>query len=156
MSQAYGVSCNFTTSELIWQTVRAGLGISALVLTGGTVVEERTFLSYYYNDTVMSFEDAVKQTKDGVVIDFEVTPGAKSTIVPSGYSVWRKRVEVKLRSPPEKGRANEELIEALSDIFKVPSSGIEITSGATNSRKSIKLHGVTLDAVISTLRGLLS
>lgn len=98
----------------------------------------------------------MKQTKDGVVIDFEVTPGAKSTVVPSGYSVWRKRIEVKLRAPPERGRANEELIEALSGIFQVPSSSIEITSGATNSRKSIKLHGISTETVISTLRGKLS
>ncbi|WP_424357817.1 DUF167 domain-containing protein [Methanocella sp. MCL-LM] len=104
----------------------------------------------------MSFEDAIKVTKDGVVIDFEVTPGAKSTVVPSGYSVWRKRIEVKLRAPPERGRANEELIEALSGIFNVPSSSIEITSGATNSRKSIKVYGISSDTVITALRGKLS
>ena len=103
----------------------------------------------------MSFEDAIKQTKDGVVIDFEVTPGAKVTVVPSGYSVWRKRVEVKLRAPPEKGKANEELIEALADLFGVPSASIEITSGATNSRKSIKIYGVSLATIIATLRGIL-
>ena len=101
----------------------------------------------------MSFEDAIKQTKDGVVIDFEVTPGAKVTVVPSGYSVWRKRIEVKLRAPPEKGRANEELIEALADLFNVPSTSIEITSGASNSRKSIKIHGGTPAVVIDVLRG---
>ncbi|CAJ35752.1 DUF167 domain-containing protein [Methanocella arvoryzae] len=104
----------------------------------------------------MSFEDAVKQTRDGVVIDFEVTPGAKSTVVPSGYSVWRKRIEVKLKAPPERGRANEELIEALSDLFHLPASSIEITAGATNSRKSIKVHGISTDVVIDILRGKLS
>jgi len=103
----------------------------------------------------MSFEDAIKPTKDGVVIDFEVTPGAKATVVPSGYSVWRKRIEVKLRAPPEKGRANEELIEALSGIFGVSSSNIEITSGATNSKKSIRIYGIDQAAVINLLGSLL-
>ncbi|HMK46845.1 MAG TPA: DUF167 domain-containing protein [Methanocella sp.] len=101
----------------------------------------------------MSFEDAIRSTRDGVVIDFEVTPGAKVTVVPNSYSVWRKRIEVKLRSPPEKGRANEELIETLSEIFSVPRSHIEITSGATNSRKSIRVHGIKMDTVIEVLRG---
>jgi uncharacterized protein (TIGR00251 family) len=104
----------------------------------------------------MSFEDAVKQAKDGVIIDFEVSPGAKTTVVPSGYSVWRKRIEVKLRAPPEKGRANEELIKSLSSLFNVPTSSIEITSGATDSRKSIKVRDVSPDVIISTLRGKLS
>ena len=104
----------------------------------------------------MSFEDAVRSAKDGTVIDFEVSPGSKSTNVPSGYNQWRKRIEAKLQAPPEKGRANEELIKSLSTMFNVPTSSIEITAGATDSRKSIKLLGVSRDTVISTLRGKLS
>lgn len=90
----------------------------------------------------MSFQDAIKPAKDGVIIDFEVTPGAKKTLVPSGYNEWRKRIEAKLKAPPLKGKANEELIEALSDLFNVSSSEIEIISGATDSRKSVRVQGV--------------
>lgn len=49
-----------------------------------------------------------------------------------GYKVW-------LRVPAEKGRANEKLIELLSDFFKTPQRQIEILRGETSSKKVIKI-----------------
>ncbi len=92
----------------------------------------------------MPFADAIRATKDGVVIDFEVSPGAKSAEVPGGYNTWRKRIEVKIRAPPDKGKANDELITALSALFDVPAKDIEITSGATSSRKSILIRNISV------------
>lgn len=101
---------------------------------------------------MMSFEDAIRAAGNGVVIDFDVSPGAKVTAVPSGYNEWRKRIEAKLRAPPEKGKANEELIDALSGLLGVSASSVEITSGATNSRKSIKVTGMSRDAIVNAFR----
>ncbi len=103
----------------------------------------------------MSFEDAVRAAADGVVIDFEVSPGTKEIRVPSGYNEWRKRIEAKLKAPPERGRANEELVEALAGLLNIPASGIEITSGATNSRKSVRVRGIKREDVLRTLGGAL-
>lgn len=101
----------------------------------------------------MSFEDAIKSARDGVLIDFEVTPSSKSPAVPSGYNTWRKRIEARLHAPPEKGKANEELITALSGLLNVSAGSIEITSGSTNSWKSVKVRGVTPDDVKKCFRG---
>lgn len=101
----------------------------------------------------MSLEEAIRSARDGVLIDFDVTPGAKSTTVPSGYNPWRKRIEVRLRAPPEKGKANEELIGALSSLFGVSTAVIEITAGATNSKKSVLVHGLSPEKVTEVLRG---
>ncbi len=101
----------------------------------------------------MPFTDAIHAAKEGVVIDFEVTPGAKSAEVPSGYNPWRKRIEAKIRAPPDKGKANDELINALSGIFHVPAKDVEITSGATSSRKSILVHNITASDVAKVLEG---
>jgi hypothetical protein len=101
----------------------------------------------------MSFEDAIKPVKDGVLIDFEVTPGSKSSLVPSGYNEWRKRIEARLRSQPEKGKANEELIEALSCLLDISSSDIEIISGSTNQWKSIMIRGISMNDIKKRLRG---
>ncbi len=98
----------------------------------------------------MSFEDAIRQASDGIIVDFEVSPGAKETKVPAGYNEWRKRLEVKLKAPPERGKANEELIEALSALLGVPAARIAITAGATNSKKSIKIPGVKREDAIKT------
>ena len=90
----------------------------------------------------MSFTDAIRATKDGTVIDFDVSPGAKDAEVPSGYNPWRKRIEAKIKAPPEKGKANDELISALAALFNVPAKHIAITSGATSGRKSVLIRGV--------------
>ena len=109
------------------------------------------FYAVYSN--IMSFEDALRQAAGGTIIDLEVTPGARETKVPSGYNEWRRRIEAKLREPPEKGRANEELLKSLSGLFNVPTSRISIISGATDSRKSIKVSGLAMEDAIKTLRG---
>jgi uncharacterized protein (TIGR00251 family) len=101
----------------------------------------------------MSFEDAIRPASDGAIIDLEASPGARETKVPAGYNQWRKRLLVKLKAPPERGKANEELIDALARLLNVPSVNIEITSGATNSRKSVKVRGMAREDVVKALRG---
>ncbi len=101
----------------------------------------------------MSFEDAIRPASDGAIIDLEASPGARETKVPAGYNQWRKRLLVKLKAPPERGKANEELIDALARLLNVPSVSIEITSGATNSRKSVKVRGMAREDVVKALRG---
>jgi uncharacterized protein (TIGR00251 family) len=102
---------------------------------------------------MMSFEDAIRPASGGAVIDIEASPGAKETKVPAGYNQWRKRLIVKLRAPPERGRANEELIDELARLLDVPTVCIEITSGATDSRKSVKVRGMAREDVVEALRG---
>jgi uncharacterized protein (TIGR00251 family) len=105
---------------------------------------------------MMTFADAIRATKEGAVIDFEVSPGARSAEVPSGYNPWRKRIEARIKAPPEKGRANEELTEALATFFNVPAIQVEIVSGATNSRKSVLIRDVSVADAIKVLGGKLS
>lgn len=101
----------------------------------------------------MSFEDALKSATDGTIIDFEVSPGTRETRVPSGYNEWRKRIEARLKAAPERGKANDELIGALSGLLGVPCVNIEITAGATNSKKSVKIKGISRDEIIRILKG---
>ena len=104
----------------------------------------------------MPLDDAIKQSKDGVVIDFEVTPGSKSICIPSGYNEWRKRVEVKLSQNAQKGKANEQLIENLSILFGVSTSNIVIASGTKSSKKSVIIEGVDYDKVVNVLKSSLN
>lgn len=99
----------------------------------------------------MPFKDALREVSEGVVIDLEVTPGSKHTCVPSGYNPWRKRIEVKLSQAAQKGKANEQLIENIADLFKVASSSVSIISGNKNSQKSILVKAVDMDFALSVL-----
>lgn len=97
----------------------------------------------------MSFEEAIKDQGSHILLEIEVTPGSRSISVPSGYNEWRKRIEVKLTKNAQKGKANEQLIESLAELFGISSSNINISSGATSSKKSIIIKGISYQQVVS-------
>ena len=97
----------------------------------------------------MSFEEAIKDLDSGIIVDIEVTPGSRSLSVPSGYNEWRKRIEVKLTKNAQKGKANEQLMECLAALFGVSSSDILISSGATSSKKSLLIKGISYQQAVS-------
>jgi uncharacterized protein len=99
----------------------------------------------------MSFEEAITDLGSDIIVDIEVTPGSRVISVPSGYNEWRKRIEVKLTKNAQKGKANEQLVECLAELFGVSSSNILITSGATSSKKSLLLKGVSYQKAVSIL-----
>ncbi len=70
------------------------------------------------------------------IIEVRVKPGSSRNEVketPYGF-------EVKLTSSPEKGRANEHLIEILSGHFGVKKSNIKIKTGHSSRKKLIVLR----------------
>jgi uncharacterized protein len=97
----------------------------------------------------MSFEEAIKDLGSSIIVDIEVTPGSRSISVPSGYNEWRKRIEVKLTKDARKGKANEQLIECLAALFGISSANILISSGATSSKKSLVIKGISYQQAVS-------
>ena len=95
-------------------------------------------------------KDAIKEVKDGVILDLEISAGAKGTAV-RGYNPWRRRIEVRLSEKAQKGRANEQLISFLSDLFIVNARNVEIISGSTNSKKSVKISGLNTNSALKIL-----
>jgi uncharacterized protein len=109
-----------------------------------------TALYYIFKKmTHMSFEEAIKVLDSGIIIDVEVTPGSRSLSVPSGYNEWRRRIEVKLTKNAQKGKANEQLIESLAELFGISSSDVLISSGAASSKKSLLIKWVSYQQVVS-------
>lgn len=51
-------------------------------------------------------------------------------------------LKIKLTAIPEKGRANTQLIEFLSEKLNLPKSNLEIISGHTNPHKLIRIHAL--------------
>ena len=100
----------------------------------------------------MSFEDALKKVDAGVIIDIEVTPGSKKLCIPSGYNLWRKRIEVRLSQSAQKGKANEQLISSLADFFQLRSTDVSIVNGMHNSKKSLLLENVEYDTVVKRIK----
>ncbi|TRZ92344.1 MAG: YggU family protein [Methanosarcinales archaeon] len=95
-------------------------------------------------------KDAVRQTGEGVVLDLDISPGAKATCI-HGYNPWRKRIEVRLSERAQKGKANEQLISFLSDLFHVNSRDVRIITGSTNSKKSLLIAGAQMPDILKIL-----
>ena len=95
----------------------------------------------------MSLSNALHTLPDGVCIDVDVNAGAKFFQI-QGYNQWRKRIEVRVSSVPQKGLANKELMVEFSTLFNVPVQKVSICSGSTASKKSIKINDISIDKVL--------
>ena len=80
----------------------------------------------------MDFSKAVRVTKEGTEIDVMVSPHSSSSGI-QGIDEWRNRIIVKIRAPPEAGKANRELIELFSGLL----GRAELGRGSTNRLKTI-------------------
>jgi uncharacterized protein (TIGR00251 family) len=96
------------------------------------------------------FAGAVTGDATGVILALEVTPSKERAGI-SGYDPWRRSLRCAVRSPPAQGKANREVVEVLATALGVPAASVEILSGATQSRKRVRIQGITKEAVLRTL-----
>ncbi|MGA7870049.1 MAG: DUF167 domain-containing protein [Candidatus Binatus sp.] len=73
---------------------------------------------------------------DEVVIEITARPGASRRGV---IGVTGERLVIGVHSGPQKGKANEELIEYLAGEMRVPRSALMIVRGETARRKTIRI-----------------
>ena len=82
-------------------------------------------------------------------ITVTVSPGAaRSEIVGRHGDGWRARVA----APPERGRANDALVDLLADALGLPRARVQVVGGQTARRKIVKIDGLEDDAVDRLLR----
>jgi hypothetical protein len=62
----------------------------------------------------------------------------------SGTNKWildkAGRLKCFLKNPPERGRANQELIKLIADALRLPQSDIELISGLTDRTKRVRIN----------------
>ncbi len=83
--------------------------------------------------------DSIQSRKQKKIL-LKVRAGAKQSSV-DGWIIINDKEYLKLsiKSPPEKGKANKEIIEYLAEELAIPKSDIEITSGKTSQFKVVSL-----------------
>jgi uncharacterized protein len=86
---------------------------------------------------------------DEVIIEVTARPGAshRGVIGASG-----DRLVIGVHSRPEKGKANDDLIEYLAGELRVPRSALMIVRGETSRRKTIRIVTHEPTKVASRLR----
>jgi len=91
----------------------------------------------------------VRAAKDGAVLTIKLHPG----VSPAGVREVRDgELHVRVGAPPDKGRANAELIAVLAAFFKERKSCIEIISGATSRKKQVLIREASADALLAKLK----
>jgi hypothetical protein len=98
-----------------------------------------------------SYGDAITESGTGVILAIEVSPSSGREGFLAGYDPWRKSIRCSVRSPPVHGRANREVIDSLGRILGVPAASVQVIAGATQSRKRVRIEGITKNEVTEKL-----
>ncbi|MBI2743620.1 MAG: YggU family protein [Chlamydiales bacterium] len=72
-----------------------------------------------------------------MILMVKVTPNSRKNSI-EGYQ--GDVLRVKIKAPPDKGKANEELIEFLAETFKISKSQITLISGHSSRLKKLKIE----------------
>jgi uncharacterized protein (TIGR00251 family) len=86
---------------------------------------------------------------DEVIVEVTARPGASRSGV---IGVSAERLAIGVNARPEKGKANDELIEYLARELRVPRSALLIVRGETTRRKTIRIVTHEPARVASRLR----
>ncbi len=74
-----------------------------------------------------------------MIVKVIVTPNARKDEI---IGFQEDALKVKLHATPEKGKANDKLIEFLSKELGIPKSKIKILAGHTSRRKKLEIQGM--------------
>ncbi len=69
-------------------------------------------------------------------ISVKVTPGSTESEI---KEVGERNFKIKIKAPPEKGKANKELVERVADYFDVPKARVSIVRGFASRKKIIEI-----------------
>ena len=73
-----------------------------------------------------------------------VAPGASASgVVGRHGDSWKLRIA----APPERGRANEAVLELLAEALAVPRASVTLVSGGSSRNKIVELTGIEPDEI---------
>jgi uncharacterized protein (TIGR00251 family) len=79
-----------------------------------------------------------------------VSPGARGTeLVGRQGEAWKVRVA----APPERGRANEAVLELLARRLRVPAAKLTLVAGRSGRDKVVELRGLSAEEADRRLEG---
>lgn len=96
----------------------------------------------------MSVAFTVRDTPNGAQFALRVQPRASRNAI---VGTMGNAVKLAITAPPVDGKANQAVVEYLSDLFRVPKSSIVIVSGETGRNKLIAIRGMRAEQVLTAL-----
>jgi len=98
----------------------------------------------------MEVLDASRSVAGGLEVDITVAPNSDRQGI-EGMNEWRKRLIMRVRSPPLDGKANVEIEEYMENVTGCRS---EIIKGQKSRQKTLMIHGDPKE-IISSLEALI-
>ena len=95
--------------------------------------------------TVPSF---LRVQADGVLLSVKLQPRASANEIGEALG---SELRIKVTAPPVDAAANEALVKLLAQHLDCPRNRVELLRGHTSRHKTIKLHGLTAEQVLSRL-----
>lgn len=84
-----------------------------------------------------------------MILSVRVVPKASKTEI---VGLEGKTLRVRVAAPPEKGKANKELIKLLAGTLGVRNDQVEIISGQRARRKRVRVDGIDSQTVLALLQ----
>lgn len=94
----------------------------------------------------------IKEVDDGILVDIEVSTRSNKFEI-TGYDEWRDRIEIRIKSPPLRGKANKEII---NEFEKLTKKDVKIISGIKSQRKTLKIFNISRSEFLEYLSDSLS
>ncbi len=87
----------------------------------------------------------IQETNENVLLKIAVKPNSRKqaiVIEPKENFLF-----VHLLAPPDKGKANKELLKFLSNFFDISLANFQITAGHTSRNKVVQVNSITKEAI---------
>lgn len=85
---------------------------------------------------------------DGVLLSVKLQPRASANEIGEPLG---DELRIKVTAPPVDAAANEALLRLLADELDCPRGKVELVRGQTSRHKTIKLHGLSAEVVLTAL-----
>ncbi len=92
---------------------------------------------------------AVADGRQGTIIRVRVTPRSRREEILPNYG---DEIRVRLTALPAEGQANKALVKLFARVLDVPRRDVEIASGSTSRRKTIRVRSLGAREVEERLR----
>jgi uncharacterized protein (TIGR00251 family) len=83
---------------------------------------------------------ALHKLDDAVELGVRVAPGARRSQL---VGIYGDRLKVAVKAPPDRGRANKELVQLLATALELRSEQVEVVRGHTSRDKTVRLSGAS-------------
>lgn len=92
--------------------------------------------------------------KGGTYIHVIVSPGASKDMI-KGIDRWRGSMEISVVEKAEEGKANNAVVQLISEILDIPASTVNIAAGKRSRRKKIFVKDMEAKKIFDKLSGCL-